>query len=92
MDTITSHYLKNKIDSENSTLKKERSFTLSNLNIKTKRIAFHIVWAILNFATLMFCFSLASGTEWEFIFFVATFIYCSLYWMIAIILFDKLIS
>lgn len=61
-----------------------------NLSWNRKRIALHITWAILNLALLSYCLYNASGSDFEFIVIFATFIYCSSYWMLTSILFNKL--
>lgn len=57
--------------------------------ITNKKKVFHAMWASFNLALLSLCFYELKGTQWEFIFLVATFIYCSLYWMLTKILLDK---
>ncbi|ALJ05500.1 hypothetical protein APS56_10380 [Pseudalgibacter alginicilyticus] len=75
------------MNSEN--LNQKKLIFLKSLNWETKKIALHIIWAFINIIILSFCFSLLVGTKWEFVFFIATFIYCSVYWMLTTLLFDK---
>ncbi|SFC94804.1 hypothetical protein SAMN04487987_102155 [Algibacter pectinivorans] len=55
-----------------------------------KKTVFYTIWITLNLLVLSILFHFISKTDWLFLYFVATFIYCSLYWMLAERLFNKL--
>lgn len=55
-----------------------------------KKGIFYSIWIILNLVVLSSLFHFISKTDWLFLYFVVTFIYCSLYWMLAELVFNKL--
>lgn len=61
-------------------------------NWPKKRMTLHFIWALLNLTILSFCFKYIIGSDWEVPFVIATFFYCSVYWMLTTIIFDKLIG
>lgn len=71
--------------------KKEKfSSNSRKINLNKKRITLHVIWAIINLTVLSFCFYKISGSDWETVFLISMFFYCSVYWMVASIIFDKL--
>ncbi|MGC1204397.1 MAG: hypothetical protein WA839_05885 [Flavobacteriaceae bacterium] len=77
-------------------LEKTNPYT-SNKNRKevnwfTKRIILHLIWGSVNILGLIYFSTMIIGSGWEFIIVICGFIYCSAYWLITSILFDKLIG
>ena len=57
-----------------------------------KRIALHIIWGILNILGLIYISRLIKEFDLELVFLIGCLVYCSSYWLITSILFDKLIG
>lgn len=57
-----------------------------------KRITLHIIWGILNILGLIYIATLIKDSGLELLFLIGCLVYCSSYWLISSILFDKLIG
>ncbi len=57
-----------------------------------KRITLHIIWGILNILGLIYIATLIKESGLEVLFLIGCFVYCSSYWLISSMLFDKLIG
>lgn len=77
--------INSELQNQNTTVIKQKMS--NNWN---KKGVFYSIWIILNLVVLSSLFHFISKTDWLFLYFVVTFIYCSLYWMLAELVFNKL--
>lgn len=94
MDILnTSYYQEKAISLNNSKIRISTLLeSIKKLSWQKKRMALHVIWAIINLTFLSFCFYNISGSDLEFLFLIVMFLYCAVYWMLACLLFDKIIG
>lgn len=88
--------LSSKYHSITSLLEKPNRYTFNKsskqVNWLTKRIILHLIWGLANILGLIYISTLIIDSGLEIIFIICGLIYCSSYWLISTILFDKLIG
>ena len=57
-----------------------------------KRTLLNLLWGLINLIILVYVTTLLIGTGWEFVWFIVSLMYGSVYWIIATLIFDALIG
>lgn len=68
------------------------SSILSDYSWSFKRIMLNLIWGLLNVASLIFITTIVIGTKLEIIWYTTVILYVFVYWILATMLFDKLIG